>query len=85
VQIFDTWAGVLPAAQFERWITFSRGARAALKRYVACVPRDRVPIAKGLFGRIDDLYNVAVRAALGDRASHLGDVIPQVFFRLRTA
>jgi hypothetical protein len=82
VQIFDTRTGVLPTAQFERWVSFSRGAGAALKRYVASVPRDRVPIAKGLFGRIDNLHPIAVRAALGDRASHLADVIPQVFFRM---
>jgi hypothetical protein len=81
VQIFDTWAGVLPTAQFGRWISFSRGAGA----YVACVLRDRVPIAQGLFLRIDDLRPIAVRAALDDRASHLAAVMPQVVLRLRTA
>jgi uroporphyrinogen decarboxylase len=88
-QIFDTSAGVLPTGQFERWcivISFSPGAGAALKRYGACVPQD--PVLIGLLRRIDSLYPTAVRAAagkLGDRAPHLADVIPQLFFRLPTA
>jgi hypothetical protein len=91
VQIFDTSAGVLITVQFERWcimISFSPGAGAALKRYGACVPQDPVLIGKGLFRRIDSLHPTAVRAAAGkldDRASHLADVIPQLFFRLPTA
>jgi hypothetical protein len=91
VQIFDTSAGILPTGQFERWcivISFSPGAGAALKRYGACVPQDPVLIGTGLFRRIDRLHPTAVRAVagkLGDRASRLADVIPQLFFRLPTA
>ena len=76
LQIFDTWAGMLDAARYERL------AGAALKRAIRALPPDRPPVivyARGaahltdaLAGSGADVISLDWRVDLGDAARRLG-------------
>jgi uroporphyrinogen decarboxylase len=77
VQLFDTWAGVLPEAEFERWVIAPTSAiTAALKRQFPTVPVIGFPRGAGL------LYE-RYAAETGVDAVGIDSAVPTSFTRER--